>query len=131
MFYINTENVRSAVALFSSGEQTMKRLRSELDDVSRNISDLSGMADVIPTLEYLSGQMQEEATQLGSLYVAGLQIVREYEKAEENILANQEGRGWTFGGGSSLQDFSNTGGSSATSNKIDYKTLDELSGLFY
>ena len=131
MFYINTENVRSAVVSFSSGEQTLKRLRDEVDDVGREISDLSGMTEVLPTLEYISSKMLEESTALGRLYDAGIRIVREYENAEENILDNQGGSSWAFGGGSSLQNFSYGGESTAKNNKIDYKTLDQLSGLFY
>lgn len=131
MFYINTENVRSAVASFSSGEQTLKRLRNELDDVRSNLSDLSEMTEVLSALEQLSNQILEESNQLGRFYEAGIQIVNEYRKAEENILNNQEGQSWAFGGGSSLQDFSGDGWSPAASNKIDYETLEELSGLFY
>ncbi|WP_026517596.1 hypothetical protein [Butyrivibrio sp. MC2021] len=131
MFYINTGNVRSAVVSFSSVEQTLRSLKGQVDDVSHNIADLSGIAEVLPTLEYISSRILEESNALGRLYDAGVRVVREYENAEENILDNQEGRGWTFGGGSSLHDFTGNGGESANSNKIDYGTLEELSGLFH
>jgi hypothetical protein len=131
MFYINTENVRSAVTLFSSGEQTVNNLSHQVDDVCHSIHGLSGMDDVIPTLEYLRNQMRQEADKLGQLFESGNRIAREYERAEEDILNNQEGVGMTFEGGARLQDFSGQTDGAAPSNKIDYGTLEELSGLFF
>ena len=129
MFYINSENVRSAVTYFYSVEQTITKLSHDVEDVSQQIAGLSGMDEVIPTLEYLRAEMKQEADMCGRLFEAGNRITREYERTEDDILENQEGGSWTFGGGATLQNFSGTG-ETATSNKIDYGTLDELSKLF-
>ena len=130
MFYINTENVHSAIQTFTSGEQALMRKSHEVNDVSSSLADLSGMDEVIAALQSLSNSIGQEAGRLGDMYDAVERIIRLYRGAEDTIVDNQRGPDQGSGFGVSTPDFTDQSGGFTGSKKIDYGTLDELSGLF-
>ena len=128
MFQINTDGVRSASYSIRDGGNQLNRHYYEIEDVKGLLSGLSGMVQVIATLNSLQNDVRLEARQEEALYETAQRIVIRYEDCEEGIIENMDNDKFGFGVTSPKNSLFRL--DKVDSGKVNIKVLKELLGLF-
>ena len=129
MFEINTDAVKNSGTQFLYYSEDLRIWKAQVADVRSTIGSLSGMEEIVSSLEQIESDMNKESDNVSALSEAARNLSNRYDKTEDIIVDSINSiNPYGFSGSiASIADFS--GNSTGHKAKIDYITLRELMAL--